>query len=137
MIQSSNVNMCQKLRYILSARFQLKNWDAPARLDSAWKFFSSDRLSSGNLSSNSSLLPMFECYSPDRNWIHISSIHSKIESHLMTKIYLCQGKFNLTRSFRRYWLPNMYCLQTFFFTLKKFAGVIWNQSTFGDRICTW
>ena len=67
------------------------------------------RLSSGNLSSNSSLLPMFECYSPDRNWIHISSIHSKIESHLMTKIFLCQGKFNLTRSFSIYYIGYQIC----------------------------
>ena len=41
-----------------SAQFQLKNWNAPAKLDLARNTFSSVRLSSGTFSSNSSLVPI-------------------------------------------------------------------------------
>ena len=42
---------------VLSARFQLENWSAPARLGSAWNLHSSAQLELENSSSNSSLLP--------------------------------------------------------------------------------
>ena len=47
------------LSYINSARFQLENCNAPARLDSAQNPFSLARLSSGNFSSKSSLVVRF------------------------------------------------------------------------------
>ena len=42
--------------YIKSARFQLENWDAQAWLDSQSSQLGSAQLSSGNFSSNSSLV---------------------------------------------------------------------------------
>ena len=47
-------------------RFQLEKLKCPARLDSAWKLFSSARLSSGNFSLNSSLF--FSYCRSSRNW---------------------------------------------------------------------
>ena len=48
--------ICYLIMYILSARFQLENWSAPARLGSAWNLYSSARLELGNSSSGSSLI---------------------------------------------------------------------------------
>ena len=48
------------MMYILSARFQLENWNAPAWPDSARNLFSSAQLSSENFSSNSSLLVVLQ-----------------------------------------------------------------------------
>ena len=46
---------CCLLTYILAAQFQLENWNAPARLDSARDPFSPARLTSGNFSLNTKL----------------------------------------------------------------------------------
>ena len=59
MLQEQNWGIWLYLIYILSAQFQLENWNAPARLDSARNLFSSSWLSSGNFSSNSSLLATY------------------------------------------------------------------------------
>ena len=48
---------------VLSARFQLENWSAPARLDSARNLHSSGLLEPENYSSNSSDRQHFEIYS--------------------------------------------------------------------------
>ena len=62
MIEAQNWNLIVVPNYdlkFLSARFQLENWSAPARLDSARKFQSSGSLEPENSSSNSSLLTRF------------------------------------------------------------------------------
>ena len=51
--------------YILSARFQLENWSAPAWLDSARNLHSSGSLEPENSSSNSSLTNDIVGFSPD------------------------------------------------------------------------
>ena len=53
----------------ISARFQLENWTAPARLDSARNFHSSGSLEPEKTSSNSSLTVTYafiHCYTPVR-----------------------------------------------------------------------
>ena len=65
MIQEQNWEIwkiCFLMMYILSARFQLENWNAPAWLDWAQNLFYSSRLSSGNFSSNSSLVCRYKSW---------------------------------------------------------------------------